>query len=87
MTYLSNLVVATEVPLLDGFGPINKLRQNLSDAMNAIIDERLQYGGIRLDVDFERFQRPAPIAPLTIQDGLTTLSRTTHALFGSASSN
>ena len=65
--YLSDLVVATDVPLLDGFAPINKLRQNLSDAMHTIIDERLEYAGIRLDVDFERFQRPAPIAPLTIQ--------------------
>ena len=65
--YLSDLVVSTDVPILDGFEPLNKLKTNLSDAMEAILDERLQYGAIRLDVDFERFQRQAPIAPLTIQ--------------------
>jgi hypothetical protein len=65
--YLSDLVFSTDVPVLDGFEPINKLRQNLCDAMEEILDERLHYAGIRLDIDFERFQRQAPIAPLTIQ--------------------
>jgi hypothetical protein len=65
--YLSDLLVSTDVPILDGFKPINNLRQNLSNAMDAILAERLQYAGIRLDVDFERFQRQAAIAPLTIQ--------------------
>jgi len=65
--YLSDLVFSTNVPILDGFKPLNKLRENLSDAMSAILDERLAYSSIRLDVDFDRFQRQAPIAPLTIQ--------------------
>ncbi len=65
--YLSDLVFSTDVPVLDGSEPINKLRQNLCDAMEEILDERLHYAGIRLDIDFERFQRQAPIAPLTIQ--------------------
>jgi|SRR5271157_3826698 len=65
--YLSDLVFSTPAPILDGFAPVNKLRTNLSNVMEAILDERLNYAGIRLDVDFERFQRPAPIAPLTIQ--------------------
>jgi hypothetical protein len=65
--YLSDLVFSTSAPILDGFEPINKLGTNLADMMQTILDERLNYAGIRLDVDFERFQRPAPIAPLTIQ--------------------
>jgi hypothetical protein len=65
--YLSDLLVSTDVPILDGFKPINNLRQSLSDSMDAILGERLPYAGIRLDVDFERFQRQAAIAPLTIQ--------------------
>ncbi|HZZ17418.1 MAG TPA: hypothetical protein VFE08_15835 [Candidatus Sulfotelmatobacter sp.] len=65
--YLSDIVFSTDVPILDGFAPIDNLRKNLSDMMESVIDERLQYAAIRLDVDFERFQRPAPIAPLTIQ--------------------
>lgn len=65
--YLSDLVFTSPVPFVDGFDPINKLRTNLSDMMEAVLDERLNYAGIRLDVDFERFQRTAPIAPLTIQ--------------------
>jgi hypothetical protein len=65
--YLSDLVFTTPAPIIDGFDAVNKLRTNLSDMMEAILDERLNYAGIRLDVDFERFQRPAPIAPLTIQ--------------------
>jgi hypothetical protein len=65
--YLSDLVFTTPAPVIDGFDAINKLRTNLSDMMQAILDERLNYAGIRLDIDFERFQRPAPIAPLTIQ--------------------
>ena len=65
--YLSDLVFTTPAPVIDGFDAVNKLRTNLSDMMEAILDERLNYAGIRLDVDFERFQRTAPIAPLTIQ--------------------
>lgn len=65
--YLSDLLVSTDVPIIDGFNPINNLRRNLSDAMNAILGERLPYAGIRLDIDFERFQRQAAIAPFTIQ--------------------
>lgn len=65
--YLSDLVFSTPTPILDGFDPINKLRAQLSGMMEAVLGERLNYAGIRLDVDFERFQRPAPIAPLTIQ--------------------
>jgi hypothetical protein len=65
--YLSDLVFSTPTPILDGFDAISKLRTTLSGMMEAVIDERLNYASIRLDVDFERFQRPAPIAPLTIQ--------------------
>lgn len=65
--YLSDLVVSTDVPILDGFKPINKLRQNLAAFMENILAEPLPYAAVRLDVDFERFQRQAPIAPLTIQ--------------------
>jgi hypothetical protein len=65
--YLNDLVFSTAVPMVDGFQPINNLKTSLSEMMEAILDERLNYAGIRLDVDFERFQRPAPIAPLTIQ--------------------
>ena len=35
--YLSDLLVSTDVPILDGFRPISNLRQNLSDAMDAIL--------------------------------------------------
>jgi hypothetical protein len=35
--------------------------------MEGVIEERLNYAGIRLDVDFERFQRQVAMAPLTIQ--------------------
>lgn len=65
--YLSDLVFSTDTPVIDGFEPVDKLRQNLSDAMEVVLDERFHYAGIRLDIDFERFQRQAPIAPLTIQ--------------------
>lgn len=65
--YLNDLVFSTEVPILDGFGPINNLRTTLSEMMEGVIDERLLYAGTRLDVDFERFQRQAAMAPLTIQ--------------------
>ena len=65
--YLSDLVFSTNAPILDGVGPINNLRTNLSDMMETVLNERLNYAGIRLDIDFERYQRPAPIAPLTIQ--------------------
>jgi hypothetical protein len=65
--YLSDLVFSTPTPILDGFDAINKLRMNLSDMVASIIEERLNYAGIRLDVDFERYQRSAPMAPLTIQ--------------------
>ncbi len=65
--YLSDLVFGTAAPVLDGFGPVNNLRNNFSQMMETIVDERLQYAGIRLDVDFERYQRQTPIAPFTIQ--------------------
>jgi hypothetical protein len=65
--YLTDLVFTTPAPIIDGFDAVSKLRTNLSDMMEAILGERLNYAGLRLDVDFERFQRPAPIAPLTIQ--------------------
>jgi hypothetical protein len=65
--YLSDLVFSTDAPIIDGFGPIRNLITNLSDMTEAVLDERLHYAGLRLDVDFERFQRQAPIAPFTIQ--------------------
>jgi hypothetical protein len=65
--YLNDLVFSTDAPILDGFGPVNNLRTALSDMMEGVIEERLNYAGIRLDVDFERFQRQVAMAPLTIQ--------------------
>lgn len=65
--YLSDLVFSTDAPIIDGFSPISNLVTNLSDMTEAVLDERLHYAGLRLDVDFERFQRQAPIAPFTIQ--------------------
>jgi hypothetical protein len=65
--YLNDLVFSTDAPMVDGFGPVGNLITNLSDMTAGILDERLPYAGLRLDVDFERFQRQAPIAPFTIQ--------------------
>jgi hypothetical protein len=65
--YLNDLVFSTSVPILDGFGPINNLRMALSEMMESVIDERLNYAGTRLDVDFERYQRQVAMAPFTIQ--------------------
>jgi len=65
--YLSDIIVQTNAPILTAFGPIQKMNTTLMAMTEAILGERLRYDVTRLDVDFERYQRNAPIAPLTIQ--------------------
>jgi hypothetical protein len=65
--FLSDLVISTDAPILEASKPVQNLRNNLAEAMGQVLDEKIRYGVIRIDVDFERFQRQAPIAPLTIQ--------------------
>jgi len=65
--YLSDLVFHTDAPILAAFKPIENLRTNLMDMTQVVLRERIPYDIIRMDVDFERHQRTAPIAPLTIQ--------------------
>jgi hypothetical protein len=65
--YLSDLVVQTDAPILAAFEPLKRLRASLTGMTEMILGERLTYDVTRLDVDFERYQRNTPIAPLTIQ--------------------
>jgi hypothetical protein len=65
--YLSDLLFHTDTPILNAFKPVERLRNNLMDMTQAVLGERMEYNPIRFDVDFERYQRQAAIAPLTIQ--------------------
>lgn len=65
--YLSDLLFHTDTPILQGFRPIENLRNKLTDLGQTVLGERMNYNTIRLDMDFERYQRQAPIAALTIQ--------------------
>jgi len=74
--YLSDIVVTSDVPILDGLAPIQRLTENMQAFAAAILeDEHFKYGGVRLDIDFERFQRQAPIAPFPIQRRQNSLFR------------
>jgi hypothetical protein len=65
--YLSNVTFASEVPLLDGFAPARRLKENLRAMSPAILEDDIEFAGARLDIDFERYQRNAPISSFTIQ--------------------
>src|ERR1700733_30314 len=65
--HLSNLIFQTNTPILDSFSPVANLKKNLAEMADELLGERIDYGFTRLDVDFERFQRQAPIAAFTIQ--------------------
>jgi|SRR5579872_2499508 len=65
--YLSDLVVIADAPILSAPKPVENLKANLMSMTEKILGESMTYDVIRLDVDFERYQRNAPIAPLTIQ--------------------
>ena len=73
--YLSDVIFQTEAPILDGFSPIENLKRNLTNHVAEVMAQKFEYSSIRLDVDFERFQRQAAIAPFTIQ-------RRNDSLFG-----
>jgi len=65
--YLSDLLFHTDTPILHAFTPMENLRNNLMDMTQTVLGERMEYSPTRFDMDFERHQRQAPIAPLTIQ--------------------
>ncbi|PSH05515.1 MAG: hypothetical protein CXZ00_02190 [Acidobacteria bacterium] len=65
--YLSDLLFYCEAPILNWFMPVENLNLNLANVASHVLGEQLAYSSIRVDLDFERYQRNAPIAPFTIQ--------------------
>ena len=65
--YVSDLVVTTEVPLLDAYAPVRNATAAVSEHVSRIVGKSLPYYGVRMDLDIERNPLAIPIAPFSIQ--------------------
>ena len=65
--YLSDLTFYSDAPLLVTNSALLNLAASLSNHMEKIIGERLEYHPYRIDIDFDRTNRQMPIAGLNIQ--------------------
>jgi hypothetical protein len=61
--FLSAFSFTTNAPLLDANSPVSKLANRMSQAMG----DAGEYRAIRLDIDFDRYNKQNPLAYFTIQ--------------------
>jgi hypothetical protein len=65
--FLNTFSFTTDVPILEAHKAVSKLANGVSRAMGDIVKDELPYSAIRLDIDFDRYDRQTPLALLTIQ--------------------
>ena len=65
--YVSDLTFYSRAPLLGPSNALSNLKGSVSQAVSEIFGEPIQYEPSRLDLDFDKFQRPLPTASFSIQ--------------------